>query len=210
MPPVFVRGLFGLPITRVFTTKSVPSTVTKVATSITKTKSTISRLVNWPLEDLPGLVISSPSAISDGVCHALRTLLAFIPPFRALTVSKVSRSPILMPSGSIPEALRSLMCKNVSGPPSSPLMNPKPRSAFHVFNVPAGILFPLFQPEASAMGTPRQGRRPVPTSAGARHLDAVRPGHVPDAGRVRRVRALDDPGTGHGRSEPGQGGWHSA
>jgi hypothetical protein len=31
-------------------------------------------------------------------------------------------------------------------PPSSPLMNPKPRSAFHVFNVPAGILFPLFQP----------------------------------------------------------------
>jgi hypothetical protein len=32
-------------------------------------------------------------------------------------------------------------------PPSSPLMNPKPRSAFHVFNVPAGILFPLFQPD---------------------------------------------------------------
>ena len=32
-------------------------------------------------------------------------------------------------------------------PPSSPLMNPKPRSAFHVFNVPAGILIPLFQPD---------------------------------------------------------------
>ena len=32
-------------------------------------------------------------------------------------------------------------------PPSSPLMNPKPRSAFHVFNVPAGILFPLFSPD---------------------------------------------------------------
>jgi hypothetical protein len=92
-------------------------------------------------------IFPQPSARSDGVCHALRTLLAFIPPFRALTVSKVSRSPILMPSGSIPEAFRSLMCKNKSAQAPSTAMNPKPRSAFHVFNVPAGILFPLFQPE---------------------------------------------------------------
>src|SRR6202021_144286 len=92
-------------------------------------------------------IFPSPSARSDGGCHALRTLLAFIPPFRAVTVSKVSRSPILMPSGSIPEAFRSLMCKNKSAPAPSTAMNPKPRSAFHVFNVPAVILFPLFQPE---------------------------------------------------------------
>jgi hypothetical protein len=36
--------------------------VTKVATIITKIKSTISRLVNSPPEDLPGFVIPSPSA----------------------------------------------------------------------------------------------------------------------------------------------------
>jgi hypothetical protein len=52
-----------------------------------------------------------------------------------------------MPSGSIPEAFRSLMCKNKSAPAPSTAMNPKPRSAFHVFKTPLGILFTLFQPE---------------------------------------------------------------
>jgi hypothetical protein len=97
-----------------------------------------------PLGRGPVFICPSPSARSDGGCHAFRTLLAFVPPFRALTASKVSRSPILMPSGSIPEALRSLMCKNKSASAPSTAMNPKPRSAFHVFNIPAGILFPLF------------------------------------------------------------------
>jgi hypothetical protein len=79
------------------------------------------------------LVISSPLARSDGVCHALRTLLAFIPPFRAVTVSKVSRSPILMPSGSIPEAFRSLMQKRI-------------RSAVVAFDEPdATVGIPRFQ-----------------------------------------------------------------
>jgi hypothetical protein len=81
----------------------------------------------------------SPSSTS----HVIRTLLAFVLRPRVLVVSKVSRWPTFIPSGSIPEALRPLMCKNVSGPPPSPLMNPKPRSAFHVFNIPAGILFSL-------------------------------------------------------------------
>jgi len=48
-------------------------------------------------------------------------------------------------------------------------------------------------------------RRPVPASAGPRYIDAVRPRHVPNAGRICRVRAVDDPRAGHGRSEPGQG-----
>jgi hypothetical protein len=39
------------------------------------------------------------------------------------------------------------MCKNISGPPLSSLMKPKPRSAFHIFSLPAAILFSLFQPQ---------------------------------------------------------------
>ena len=50
---------------------------------------------------------------------------------------------------------------------------------------------------------PRQGRRPVPASAGARHLDAGGSGDVSDDGRVRRVRARHDPGTGHVRAGTG-------
>src|ERR1700733_12822989 len=42
---------------------------------------------------------------------------------------------------------RYALIAEAADPPSSPLMNPKPRSTFHVFNVPAGILFPLFQPD---------------------------------------------------------------
>jgi hypothetical protein len=35
---------------------------------------------------------------------------------------------------------------------------------------------------------------------------AVRPGHVSNAGRVRRIRTIDDPRAGHGRLEPGPQG----
>jgi hypothetical protein len=37
--------------------------------------------------------------------------------------------------------------QNISGPPASSVINPKPRSAFHIFNFPAPILFSPFQPE---------------------------------------------------------------
>ncbi len=32
--------------------------------------------------------------------------------------------------------------KNISGPPASSAINPKPRSAFHIFSFPAPIYFP--------------------------------------------------------------------
>jgi hypothetical protein len=38
------------------------------------------------------------------------------------------------------------MCINISGPPESSLMKPKPRSAFHIFKVPLGIYFPFLSP----------------------------------------------------------------
>ena len=41
------------------------------------------------------------------------------------------------------------------------------------------------RPGRHPAGIPRQGRRSVPASAGARHLHAVRPSDVSDAGRVR-------------------------
>ena len=44
-------------------------------------------------------------------------------------------------------AFSSLMRTNVSGPPFSSLMNPKPRSAFHIFSLLAVILFSLFKPD---------------------------------------------------------------
>jgi hypothetical protein len=46
--------------------------------------------------------------------------------------------------------------------------------------------------------------RPVPTPAGARHNHACRQGDVPNDGRLCRVRALDDPGTGPYRIGEGQ------
>src|SRR5882757_6959560 len=91
----------------------------------------------------------SPSAPArpGGWCHAIRTLLAFVLPSRVLSVSKVNRSPILILSGSIPADFSSLTCKNISGPPESSAINPKPRVEFHIFNFPAAILFSLFQPQ---------------------------------------------------------------
>jgi hypothetical protein len=44
------------------------------------------------------------------------------------------------------------------------------------------------------------GHRPVPASAGHRHHDAGGQGHVPDDGRVRRVRARNDPRAGEMRA----------
>jgi hypothetical protein len=42
------------------------------------------------------------------------------------------------------------MCKKISGPPFSSTRNPKPRSAFHDFKVPAVILFSfVFSPAAA-------------------------------------------------------------
>src|SRR5713101_5980186 len=97
----------------------------------------------------PGALISSPSArvLQACGCHVIRTLLAFILPSRVLAASKVNRSPTLILSGSIPADFNSLTCKNISGPPESSAINPKPRVEFHIFNFPAAILFSLFQPE---------------------------------------------------------------
>jgi len=95
-------------------------------------------------------IISLPSApaLQAGGCHATRTLLAFVLPSGVLSVSKVNRSPILILSGSIPADFSSLTCKNISGPPASSAINPKPRAAFHIFNFPAAILFSLrLQPQ---------------------------------------------------------------
>jgi hypothetical protein len=47
--------------------------------------------------------------------------------------------------------------------------------------------------------------RPVPLSTGDRHHHARREGHVPDDGRVRRIRARDDSGTCSRRPSAGQG-----
>ena len=44
--------------------------------------------------------------------------------------------------------------------------------------------------------TARPADRPIPASAGPRHHDAGGQGDVSDDGRVCRVRARDDPGTG--------------
>jgi hypothetical protein len=35
--------------------------------------------------------------------------------------------------------LKAVICRNISGPPESSAMKPKPRSAFHIFNVPVAI-----------------------------------------------------------------------
>ena len=72
---------------------------------------------------------------------------------------KVSRSPFLMLSGSMPADCSALMWRNISGPPESSLMNPKPRSAFHIFKVPVAIA--LYSPSPS-------GRR-ISTSAKEAH-----------------------------------------
>src|SRR5437667_12877428 len=50
---------------------------------------------------------------------ARRTLAALVFPSRVLSTSKVSRSPFLMLSGSMPADSSALMCKNTSGPPAS-------------------------------------------------------------------------------------------
>src|SRR6266404_4131083 len=76
-----------------------------------------------------------------------RTLLALVFPSRVLSTSKVSRSPFLMLSGSMPVDCSALTCRNISGPPESSPMKPKPRSAFRIFKVPVAILFPVFQPQ---------------------------------------------------------------
>src|ERR1700733_15815192 len=94
------------------------------------------------------LISPSPSARTrQSGCQAIRTSLAFVSPSRVLAVSKVSRSPTLILSGSIRALFRSLICKNVSGPPPSTAINPKPRSAFHIFSLPVLLLFPFFQPD---------------------------------------------------------------
>ena len=99
-----------------------------------------------------GFIFPSPSArdLDQGGIQAIRTLIAFGLSSRVFPVSKVSRTPILTPSGSIPEAKRSVKCKNMSGPPASGRMNPKPRSALHHFSFPAGNLFPLFSPSSTS------------------------------------------------------------
>src|ERR1700676_2058821 len=68
-----------------------------------------------------------------------RTLLALVLPSRPASTSKVSSSPSLRSSGSTPADCTALTCRNISGPPESSLMNPKPRSAFHIFKVPVAI-----------------------------------------------------------------------
>jgi len=54
----------------------------------------------------------------------LRTLLALVLPSRVLSMSKVSRSPFLMLSGSMPADCSALMWRNTSGPPESSAMKP--------------------------------------------------------------------------------------
>jgi hypothetical protein len=72
-----------------------------------------------------------------------RTLAALIFPLRvSLSTSKVSRSPTRRLSGSMPR--NAVTCINISGPPESSVMKPKPRSAFHIFKLPAAI--PLYFP----------------------------------------------------------------
>ena len=74
-----------------------------------------------------------------------RTLPAIVLPSWVPSTSKVSRTPGLRPSGSMPADCSALTCNNVSGPPKSSWMKPKPRSAFHIFKVPVAIAlyFPL-------------------------------------------------------------------
>ena len=48
----------------------------------------------------------------------------------------------------------------------------------------------------SAAGAARQGRRPVSASAGARHLDTLRPRDVSDDGRICRVRDVPSSASG--------------
>jgi hypothetical protein len=64
--------------------------------------------------------------------------------------------PGLRLSGSMPEDCTAVMCRNISGPPESSLMKPKPRSGFHIFKVPAGIA--RYFPFASA---DRRGPREI-------------------------------------------------
>lgn len=52
---------------------------------------------------------------------------------------------------------------------------------------------------------PRQEGRPLPAPAGGRRHDADRQDAVPDDGRLRRIRANDDQGTGHGGVGASQG-----
>src|SRR5258707_14612389 len=71
-----------------------------------------------------------------------RTLLAWVFPSRPLSMSKVSRSPFLMSSGSMPADYSALTCRNTSGPPASSPMKPKPRGRHSdIFKVPVGIAF---------------------------------------------------------------------
>ncbi len=66
-----------------------------------------------------------------------RTLLAWVFPSRPLSMSKVSRSPFLMSSGSMPADYSALTCRNTSGPPASSPMKPKPRGRHsNIFKVP--------------------------------------------------------------------------
>jgi hypothetical protein len=57
-------------------------------------------------------------------------------------------------SGSMPADCSAVTWRNISGPPASSAMKPKPRSAFHIFNVPIAI--PI-SPSPSAPAQERSG-----------------------------------------------------
>jgi hypothetical protein len=80
----------------------------------------------------------SPS--STGGCQAIRTLIAFrpivarVPGFKSQSDANLDALRIYTGGHEIGK------CKNISGPPASGRMNPKPRSALHHFSFPAGTL----------------------------------------------------------------------
>src|SRR5258706_16006316 len=126
-----------------------------------------------------------------------RTLAALIFPLRvSLSTSKVSRSPSPRLSGSMP--CNAVMCINISGPPESSLMKPKPRSAFHIFKLPVAI--PLYFPFAFSPASPAD-------------ID-VRAAFSRSVGTDLDSRArLSGDGGGAGRVTRGDGGavsWHGS
>ena len=72
-----------------------------------------------------------------------RTLPALVLPSRVFSTSNDSRSPLRMSSGSMPADCSAVTWRNISGPPASSAMKPKPRAAFHIFNMPVATLLPL-------------------------------------------------------------------
>ena len=63
---------------------------------------------------------------------------------------------------------------------------------------------------ATLQGLHEKGRRPLPSSAGAGHVDHCRQGDVSDAGSFRRVRARHHTRAGQRWAGKGQGEWHQA